>query len=503
MARKASTPSYTVEYALSFDDANPSSVLDKLDKIAIAIYNDILNEGLKRLHKVQHDPAYKNALAEYRKLCRKTNISKTEIKLKKQLTKIMNDTCEYHGFNEYALHAYAKTPSNHFKDRYGKNMLGSGEAQKLATRAYLALEKVKYGKAKHVRFCSLKNGLISIEGKFSATGFYFDRQTLTVCYCKKYRFPIVIKRNDQYAMQALQDRVKYVRIKPRIIRGKKRWFAQLVFEGVPPQKNRVYGDDTPQGIDIGVSTIAVSNKNEVHLYELAPECATDERKLRRIERKMERSKRATNPSNYEPNGTIKKGRLRWNFSNAYKQLKAQRAEVYRKMSVKRKAAHETLANQIIASGTDIRVEKMQFQGLQKRSKKTTKNKNGRYNSKKRYGKTLGNRAPAMLMQIITRKLSYKNKQIKEVDTFRVKASQYNPLDETYKHKELKDRMIELSKGIVVQRDMLSAYVLEHVETDLRTINKLKCKQDFANFKSLQDIEISKLKEKGQLTWYIS
>ncbi len=82
MAKKSSTPSYTVEYALSFDDANPSSVLDKLDKVAIDIYNDVLGEGLKRLHKVQHDPAYISALAEYRKLFRKSNFSKGDIRLK-------------------------------------------------------------------------------------------------------------------------------------------------------------------------------------------------------------------------------------------------------------------------------------------------------------------------------------------------------------------------------------------------------------------------------------
>ncbi len=497
MPRKSSTPSYTVEYALSFNDANPASVLDKLDKVAIAIYNDILNEGLKRLHKLQHDLAYKSALAEYRRLNHKQKLSKEDTKLKAQLVKTMNDACKYHGFSEYALHHYASQPGKYFKGQ-----LGSGEVQKLATRAFGALNRMKIGKAKHVRFYSTRDSLISIEGKFSNTGIFFDRENLEVRY-KKYRFQIIIKKNDQYAMQALQDRVKYVRLKPRIIRGKKRWFAQLVFEGVPPMKNRSYGDETSQGIDIGVSTIAVSNKNEVHLYELAPECANDEKKLRRIKRKMDRSKRATNPDNYNSDGTISKGKHNWKYSKNYKKLKAEASEIYRKLAIKRKMSHETLANTIIASGTDIRVEKMQFQGLQKRSKKTTKNKHGRYNSKKRYGKTIGNRAPALMMSIINRKLAYKNKKVNEVDTYNVKASQYNPIDETYKRKELKDRMIKLSEGIIVQRDMLSAYVLEHVETDLRTINKQQCKQDFNRFKYLQDIEVNKLKEKGQLSWYIS
>ena len=498
MAKKSSTPSYTVEYALSFDDANPSSVLDKLDKVAIAIYNDVLGEGLKRLHKVQHDSAYASALAEYRKLCRKSNLSKGDIKLKAQLSRIMSDACMHHGFSEYDLHAYVAKAKHHFKD-----VLGINECQKLATRAFRALEKMKLGKAEKVHFKSTSCDMVSIENKSNKVGIRFDRDELVVRYGKKYKFPIVIKRNDQYAMQALGDRVKYVRLKPRVIRGKKRWFAQLIFEGVPPQKERVYGEDISQGIDIGVSTIAVSNKNEAHLYELAPECATDEKKLRRIERKMDRSKRATNPDNYNPDGTNKTGKQQWKFSNNYKKLKAERAETYRKLAAKRKMSHEALANKIIASGTDIYVEKMQFRGLQKRAKKTTKNKSGRFNSKKRFGKTLSKRAPAMLLTIINRKLNYRNKQLKEVDTFSIKASQYNPLDETYRRKTLKERLDKLAEGIVVQRDMLSAFVLEHVESDLKTINKQQCKQDFERFKYLQDIEVNQLKEKGQLTWYIS
>ena len=48
---KSTTESYVVSYELKFDEANPMSVLSKLDKIAVDIYNTVLREGLKRLHK--------------------------------------------------------------------------------------------------------------------------------------------------------------------------------------------------------------------------------------------------------------------------------------------------------------------------------------------------------------------------------------------------------------------------------------------------------------------
>ena len=55
---KSNTSSYVVTYELAFDNDNPSSVLDKLEKIAKAIYNDCLNECLKRYHKLINDKEY-------------------------------------------------------------------------------------------------------------------------------------------------------------------------------------------------------------------------------------------------------------------------------------------------------------------------------------------------------------------------------------------------------------------------------------------------------------
>lgn len=61
---KSNTSSYVVIYELAFDNDNPSSVLDKLEKIAKAIYNDCLNECLKRYHKLIHDKEYQLLVKE-------------------------------------------------------------------------------------------------------------------------------------------------------------------------------------------------------------------------------------------------------------------------------------------------------------------------------------------------------------------------------------------------------------------------------------------------------
>ena len=482
---KYNTSTYVIAYELAFDNDNPSSVLDKLEKTAKAVYNDCLNECLKRYHKLIHDKEYQKLLKAY-----KTSNNK------KDLNKQLNDIALRYGYSEYSMHEYVKKPYEYFNKK-----LGSHECQKIATRAFKTIEKLRYHQADKVNFKS-KFDSFSLEGKSSTSKLHYCNDDLSISY-GKYKYKLKIKRNDIYAQLALLDKVKYVRIYSKTIRDKRRWFVQLVLKGTPPGKNRQYGDSSKvQGIDIGTSTIAVVSNDKTEMIELAPNCKEDEHKIKVLSRKLDRSRRATNPDNYNNDGTITKGKHKWYKSKNYIKIQAKLKDEYRKLSVKRKQSHEILANQIIAESTDIRVEKMNFKGLQKRSLKTTINKNGKINSKKRYGKTIKNRAPGMLLLIIDRKLKYKNLGLKKIDTFQVKASQYNPIDGTYKKKQLKDRLVKLDEEIIVQRDLLSAYIISHTNDDLETIDAVSCYDGFNTFKQLQDDEIQRLKENNQLSWYI-
>ena len=321
---RSGTSSYIVEYRLAFNDNNPMSVLQKLDRIAVTIYNDVLNEGLKRMHRLDLDRTYQETLVLYKRLLAKEKrdrkLSKADTAIKTQFSDYLRDARQAYGFTEYSLHAYVAKPKHYFHD-----VLGINECQKLATRAYDTLWKLHTGKAEKVHF-KRKYELISIENKRNDYGIRFDRKKMAVIY-GKHEFPVIVKKNDEYAQLALLDRVKYVKLQPRMIRGRIRWYVQLVFEGIPPQKSRRHGDSTVQGIDIGVSTIAISNKNRVIMIELAP-------------------------------------------------------------------------------------------------------------------------------------------------------------------------------GIIVQRDMLSAYILEHTNSDLESINRTSCREDFERFLDLQNKEIQRLEENGQLSWYL-
>ena len=226
-----------------------------------------------------------------------------------------------------------------------------------------------------------------------------------------------------------------------------------------------------------------------------------ENQKRILLRKLDCSRRSNNPNNYNENGTIKKQgnkKVNWIKSNHYIETQNQLKELYRKQADIRKLQHEILANEILSQGDNIYVETMNYAGLQKRAKKTEKNDNGKFKKKKRFGKSLANKAPAMLLSIIDRKLKYYDRQLIKIDTYSVKASQYNHFDGTYKKKKLSDRWNDFN-GIKIQRDCYSAFLIMNINSDLKTINNDKCNETFDNFYNLHNKEVDRLKGNKNLS----
>lgn len=201
-----------------------------------------------------------------------------------------------------------------------------------------------------------------------------------------------------------------------------------------------------------------------------------------------------NPNNYNEDGIIKKQgnkKTTWNKSNHYIKYQNQLKELYRKQKDVRKYQHECLANQIISLGDTIYVETMNFAGLAKRVKKTEKNNKGRFKRKKRFGKSVANRAPAMLLEIINRKLSYWDNKLIKIDTWHAKASQFNHFDGTCHKKTLSQRWNNFN-GIKIQRDLYSAFLIMNTASDLKSFDINKCNGRFENFYKLHNKEVKRL-----------
>ena len=508
--KRNSTPSFVLELEVSFSQklldkclygiheksvkAGTRETLDKKCRAAVSVYNTALGEALKRLHKLQHDRERQELLEEYRKA------KKEEADLSCFKDRF-NAIQECVGFSEYSLHDYVIQAKHHFDP-----LIGIDEAQKLATRAFQAVNKILPGTASHVHFKPSTDD-ISIEGKSGkSTLKYIGNRCIQ--FGRGNVYPLIVKKKDTYAVKALANRVKYVRLIRKTIRGKQRYYAQLVLEGIPPKtKNLSYGRKNARvGIDEGTTTMAVVSDKEASLNELAPGTAVDEKELRLLNRAIDRSKRATNPGNYNDDGTVKKGRLKWNISNNCRKLYARRKELYRRNAAIRREKHGQLANHIVSLGTDIRVETMRISALARKAKEVAVNKkNGKYMSRKRYGKTIMSRAPAMLMSIVDRKLGYIGRKVSYINTSSVKASQYDHKTGLCRKKQLGDRWHEFADGTRVQRDLYSGFLIQNTTDDLEHVDRNRCMRKYKNFKELQDKEVSRLKKEGNrsLLWYVA
>ena len=455
------------------------TILNKRFEISRQLYNAVLSKAYKR---------YKSMIEtkKYRQL--KEQINNANEKEKKLLYKQLNEMYKQYRLNEYSLHEDIQEMQHHFSEN-----IDSFTAQKIATRVWSAFEDLLFGDGKIVHFKKYGE-LDSLEGKSNKTGIRFKDGFLI---WNGLKIPVKIDYNNPYEYQALKDEICYCRIKRRFIKGKYKYYLQIVFKGVPPMKinkdgevKRHVGNGTV-GLDIGTQTIAIVSNVDVKLLELADRVNNIEKEKRRILRYMDRSRRANNPDNFNEDGTIKKGKLKWVKSNRYIKAQNELRELYRKQADVREYQHQLLSNYILSLGNKIKVEEMNFKGLQKRSKKTEKNDKGKFKRKKRFGKSLANKAPAKLLTILDNKLKYFGEKLIKVNTKEVKASQYNHLNCRYNKKKLSQRWNDLN-GIKIQRDLYSAFLIQHVNDDLCNINQEECKRDFERFKILHDKEIERL-----------
>lgn len=452
-------------------------ILDKRLEISRQIYNACLGELNKRYNTMKQSK-------EYRKVVK---MSKG-----KERNKLFNELNKKYGLTEYSLHESAKPMQHHFK-----NNIDSFTTQKIATRCFNAFQKLMFHQAKKVYFKKYGE-MDSVEGKSNKTGIRYKNNQLV---WNGLEIDVVIKKSDEYAQMALENKIKYCRIVRKFINGKYKYYIQLVLEGTPPMKiNNQTGEiknsigEGRIGIDIGTRTIAYSSEREVKLLELAPEIDSIEKEKRILQRKLDRQRRSNNPNKYNEDGTIKRSnRDKWVKSKRYIKTQNKLKEIQRKQADIRKQSHNKLASHIVSLGNEIYVETMNYKGLQARTKNTTINeKTGKFNKKKRFGKSLANKAPSMFLTILDNKLKWYNEQLLKINTQKVKASQYNHIEDKYIKKDLSDRWNDFGE-FKIQRDLYSSFIIMCTKDSLNETDKELCVKEFENFKMLHDMEIQRIK----------
>ena len=479
---------FIVEFPLKTEKYQ-EDILNKRFEIGRMIYNSLVNVTQKRYREMIKTREYRNLISSL------TGNKKAD----KEIWKQINNIRKQYSMSEYSFYKDVKKMQKHFKDN-----IDSFTSQKIAAALWKSYDKLFYGNGKKVYYKKYGE-LNSLEGKSNQTGIRIINDTLV---WNGLKIPVIIDYDNYYEYQAMQSKICYNRIIRKYVRNKYKFYVQVIFKGNPPAKVDIATGEVKHcigsgdvGLDIGTRTIAISSQSDVKILELADRIQNIEDQKRTILRRMDRSRRATNPDNYNENGTIKKQgnkKVKWNKSNHYIKYQNALKELYRKQADIRKYQHECLANYIISLGNKIYVEKMNFAGLQRRAKNTEKNDKGKFKRKKRFGKSLANKAPSMLLTIINRKLGYFGEKLIEIDTFSAKASQFNHFDGTCAKKTLSQRWNDLN-GMKIQRDMYSAFLTMNISDDLKSFDIDKCNEKFDNFYRLHNLEVNRLTGKKNLS----
>ena len=157
--KRVSTPSFVHKFALA-----PASrgyvMIDRVEDHARRLYNAVLGDLRKKLFVLKKSAPWQAA----RLLPKKSQ---------ERILAFENLRLEA-GLSEFHAHAIANQMRNAGPDFI--QFLGTHVAQKLASRAWDAIEKLLYAKAKRVRF-KKKNEFFSFEGKNNET-FVRDRKSV-------------------------------------------------------------------------------------------------------------------------------------------------------------------------------------------------------------------------------------------------------------------------------------------------------------------------------------
>ncbi|MBE9130209.1 MULTISPECIES: transposase [unclassified Coleofasciculus] len=435
---KSTTPSFVTTIPLVVTSQAEPELLSRFQG-GRQLYNALLNESMARMRLVHKSDQYQLAKA---------------LPKGKARTEAFAVARKEYRYSEYDIQAYATVVAN--TSKWIATKIDSNTQQKLATRAFQASEKVMFGRAKKVRF-KVPFRFRSMEGKTNKQGIRWVGEQLV---WGKLKLNALIDYDNPVMMHGINSEVKYVRILWKEINGKRRWYAQLINKGEPYQKAANFVSPGVVGIDLNISNVAYVADSNAGLLPFAEKVPTFEREISRLQRKMQRSQRQLNPDSYEPDflgrkgrktirkkGKLKKGKRAYNKSKRYLALAAKKRELERRKSEYCKSQNRRLVNDILKIGNQIKTEKVSVKGWQKN-----------------WGKAVAAKSPGFFQSELKRKAEKAGGSFYQFSTTKTALSQTHLTGIRIK-KSLSERVHYDQSGVVMHRDLMSAFLSRHVYDD--------------------------------------
>ena len=471
---RAQTPSFVVSVKLLLPELTQNH-LEKSFRIVNSAYNEALGFGLRRFEAMKQNPTYQELLGSRRELLQKPETERETKAFKvqmKELNKALVEIRKAYSLTEFGLSNYLSQQRRKPGSVY--EHLNSGELQVVAGQVMKALEKVVFYQIEphKVRFRSKYASDMSFCNRVNTTGTRLAESDKTGMAYRLYLHKasifvdIPIKAFNHYQQMSIlrSERIKYVQIIRKTIRGKKMYYLQIVCEGYPPSK--ASKGEGVVGIDPGISTVAYAAPKQVAIVDLVPHNITrKEKHLKSLDRRIEQSRQVNNPDCYNEDGTIKKGSRFKRPSKRAQRLLTRRQKAYRSLSEERKKLQGQLITHLVSHASVIKIEELNVKGLQKRAKDIRINpKTNRPFSKKRFGKSIFRAAPSAFREALKTRAEQLGIEVVMISPKDVKPSQYNHISQTFEKKPLSTRMFDLSpEWTGLQRDLYSAFLIGHIE----------------------------------------
>ena len=527
-------PSHVIEIELQAT-AEQSVTLQQVQEHLRVIRNTVLRELKKRYDQMVRTKTYQRVMRQYRQIYEKLENTAD----KKQMAALKTEIKTLHDRLDEMREAYQVT-FDHAR-QYGEmlhatkfSLPDSVTVWSACEMAWHSVEGLLFRNAEKVYFYK-RDDFMTLQGKQAERSVivkYDEKHHALIVQHHGMMFPLIVKPDDLFIEDTLSNiehymehakeidqrnmalyqakqpliptyRIRNNRIVTRVIRGKPRYFLQMVLEGKPVAKRKkdgtfrhTYGTGRI-GADLGTQSLGVVTDEQVILKNLAERSENSldmERTLATLQRYMDRSKRATNPQNFDEKGRIKKGRKRWRFSTRYCKATAKMKELHRKAAVNRKLAHNEEINRLRSDGDALYIEPMKFKPLQHKAKDAKKDeKTGRWKQRKRFGKSIQHRSPGYFLSRVKQVFHDTGGHVYEVHHVTFAASQYDHILDEKTKKTLSQRWHVLPDGRRIQRDLYSAFLLYCADDTLRQPNRDMCHDHFEVFYPLHNEYIEEIR----------
>jgi putative transposase len=167
-------------------------------------------------------------------------------------------------------------------------------------------------------------------------------------------------------LQRLLERDEHARIKRATVQKQgSGWYVSFVVIRSPKQR-RARQPATVVGVDVGVRHLATLSTGE-RVENLRP-LEASLRKLRRLQRQLDRQRRANNPGNYDERGRARQGRREWVRSKRMLRTEERVQRLHERVShVRREQAHR-LTTALTREYGLVAVESLNIAGMQQNSR---------------------------------------------------------------------------------------------------------------------------------------